>query len=98
MLPGLIESPRPVSAWSDLGMAQKAPGRRGKNTNSMSARGNANARLRAASNMAARLSKRLSAAEAAVGACATAANAKASVGAYATTANAAQHSQTCKRY
>jgi len=92
-------------------MAQKAPGRRGKNTNSMSASGNAKARLRAASSMAARLSKWLSAAEPAVGAgaavaiaktlagaCATAANAKAPVGAYATTANAAQHSQACSRY
>jgi hypothetical protein len=87
MLPGLIESPRPVSASSDLGMAQKAPGSRGKNTNSMTASGKANSRLRLASSMAARLSKL--AAEGIAE--------ERSVGAYATTANAAQHSHACNR-
>ena len=72
-------------------MAQKAPGMRGKNTNSSRASGNAYTRLRPASRTAERLLKSGGDAEPAEAVAAL-------EGAYATTANAAQHSHSCNRY
>jgi len=52
MLPGLMLSESPVSACS-RGMAQNAPGRRGKNRNSAAASGSASSSARPASRSAA---------------------------------------------
>ncbi len=59
MLPGLMESLSPVSAPSERGSAQKAPGRRGKSTNNINASGSAYNSARPARSTAARLSNRV---------------------------------------
>src|SRR3984885_1676310 len=55
-LPGLMLSESPVSACSPCGIAQKAPARRGKNTNSSTASGSDHSSARPASLSAAPLS------------------------------------------
>src|ERR1700722_19976855 len=67
MLPGLMVSLRPVSASSERGNDQKAPGMRGKKTNNSKASGIAYNRASPASRKAARLSNRATATDATLG-------------------------------